>query len=177
MSVNRPFNAKIPTVPPTSAQSTSQSINLLGSVMCGRICLCSMIRTRLLSSSLIGRARTARQQSWKTLRCATRERRAGRLFFRCAELSALTVSLSDSPSDEDESKTPVDPSARSSTVRFFGFEEAAEAALTTGVAQNHSLSSEAEVGMVVRDSRAEMVLEMRWAGRGGGATFENLVRT
>lgn len=167
MSVKRPFNARMPTVPPTSEQSTSQSIRRRGSVMCGRTCLCNMMRTRLLSSSLIGRARTASQQSWKARRWATSESSAGRFFLRCCELSCLIVSGSDSDS-EDESKMPVEPSGRSSSALRF-FDDAAGAALIVGVAQNHSLSSDEAVGIVERDSRMEMALGMSWAGRGGGA--------
>ena len=40
---------------------------------------------------------------------------------------------------------------------------------TTGVAQNHSFSSEGLVGIVVRDSRIVIVLGIRCGGRGGGA--------
>ena len=168
MRVKRPLSARMPTVPPTSAQSTSQSIKRRGSVMCGRTCLCSMINARLLSSSRMGSARTASQQSWSARRWATSDSSGGRFFLRCCELSDLMRSGSGSDSDSDESKTPVEPSPgrSSSALRFL--DECDGADLTTGVAQNHSLSSEDEVGMVVRDSRTEMVLGMRDGGRGGG---------
>lgn len=163
----------MPTVPPTSAQSTSQSINRLGSVMCGRTWRCSMTNARLLSSSWIGSASAASQQSWNARRCATSDRSGGRLRLRCCELRLVTRSGSGSDSDDDESNTPVEPSPgrSSSALRFL--DDRGLCALTVGVAQNHSLSSDDEVGMVVSDSRTEIVLGMRVGGSGGGDGFDD----
>lgn len=140
---------------PTSTESTNQSINLVGSLMKGKTPRCSPPRIRFTSSSSNGHMSNANQHSWNALRCAVSDSRGGSDFVNFLERTTVDSSASDS---DDESKTPVLVSEGSrvgarlrflaAAVSLMGFEGRGR-----GFEQNHSFSSEPEVGIVVRDSR------------------------